>query len=184
MIERLALAALHRIDPEIAHSFSLRALHTPFVSLPGPVRSPRLEVDIAGLKLPNPIGLAAGYDKNATAVAPLMRAGFGFIEVGAATPKPQPGNPKPRLFRLKQDRAAINRFGFNNDGIEAIATRLASRPSGVPVGLNIGANKDSADRSRDFANVVKAARTLVDFVTVNVSSPNTAKKSRVVVKVN
>ena len=175
MIERLGVAVLNRLDPETAHGLALRALHTPFAPLPGPVTSPRLEVKLGGLTLPNPVGLAAGFDKNATAVGPLMQAGFGFVEVGAATPKPQPGNPRPRLFRLVRDRAAINRFGFNNDGIEAIADRLAERPEGIPVGLNIGANKDSADRARDFAEVMRVARTLVDFATVNVSSPNTEK---------
>ena len=115
MIERLALAALNRLDPETAHGLALKGLHTPFVPQPGPVRSPRLETTIAGIAMPNPVGLAAGFDKNATALAPLMQAGFGFLEVGAATPLPQPGNPRPRLFRLAKDRAAINRFGFNND---------------------------------------------------------------------
>jgi dihydroorotate dehydrogenase len=175
VIERLGLAVLNRIDPEMAHSFALKALHTPFAPQPGPVRSPLLETRLGDLLLPNPVGLAAGFDKNAMAIAPLMQAGFGFIEVGAATPRPQPGNPRPRLFRLREDRAAINRFGFNNDGIEAIADRLAGRPEGIPVGLNIGANKDSPDRARDFAEVMRVARTLVDFATVNVSSPNTEK---------
>lgn len=175
MIERAALGILNRLDPERAHGLALRALNTPFVPLPGPVQSPHLAVSLAGLSLPNPIGLAAGFDKNATAIAPLMQAGFGFIEVGAATPRPQPGNPRPRLFRLTADKAAINRFGFNNDGIETIAERLAARPEGIPVGLNIGANKDSADRAADFAHVMRVARTLVDFATVNVSSPNTEK---------
>jgi len=146
------------------------------VPLPGPVSSPRLATNLAGLTLPNPVGLAAGFDKNAAAVAALSRAGFGFIEVGAATPRPQPGNPKPRLFRLTEDRAAINRFGFNNDGAEVIATRLEARSRGpVPVGLNLGANKDSADRAQDFANVLMQCGPFVDFATVNVSSPNTEK---------
>lgn len=173
MIEQAALAVLNRLDPERAHGLALRALKTPFAPLPGSVQSPRLKTSLAGLKLENPVGLAAGFDKNATALDPLMQAGFGFIEVGAATPKPQEGNPKPRLFRLKADKAAINRFGFNNDGVEAIATRLGARPEGVPVGLNIGANKVSADRAEDFAHVMRVTRTLVDFATVNVSSPNT-----------
>ncbi len=173
MIERLALTGLRVLDPERAHGLALRAL--PFAPLPGPVQSPRLATNLAGIEMPNPVGLAAGFDKNATALSPLMQAGFGFLEVGAATPLPQPGNPKPRLFRLVRDRAAINRFGFNNDGIEAIADRLANRPEGVPVGLNIGANKDSADRAADFAKVMQVSRTLVDFATVNVSSPNTEK---------
>ncbi|MEL7345533.1 MAG: quinone-dependent dihydroorotate dehydrogenase, partial [Pseudomonadota bacterium] len=115
----------------------------------------------------------AGFDKNAEALSPLMRAGFGFLEVGAATPLPQPGNPKPRLFRLFEDRAAINRFGFNNDGVDLIADRLAKRPGGIPVGLNLGANKTSEDRLADFASVFETVGTSVDFVTVNVSSPNT-----------
>lgn len=175
LIEGLGLTALRALDPERAHGLALRALNTPFAPLPGPVQSPRLAVDLAGLKLVNPVGLAAGFDKNATALHPLMQAGFGFLEVGAATPRPQSGNAKPRLFRLARDKAAINRFGFNNDGIEAIADRLADRPDGIPVGLNIGANKDSTDRAADFAHVMRISRTLVDFATVNVSSPNTEK---------
>lgn len=173
MIERLALAALRALDPERAHGIALRAL--PLAPLPGPVTSPRLETEIAGIRFPNPVGLAAGFDKNATALPHLMRAGFGFLEVGAATPLPQSGNARPRLFRLIRDRAAINRFGFNNDGVEAIADRLANRPQGIPVGLNIGANKKSTDRAADFAHVMQVTRTLVDFATVNVSSPNTEK---------
>ena len=120
----------------------------------GQERRFRLRTRIAGLDFPNPVGLAAGFDKNATALAPLYRTGFGFIEVGAATPRPQPGNPKPRLFRLTEDRAAINRFGFNNDGMEAIGARLAAHPGGR-TGLNLGANKDSEDRSADYAAVLK-----------------------------
>ena len=175
LLEKIGLAALHRFDPETAHGLALRALNTPFAPLPGPVTSPRLKTNIAGLDLSNPIGLAAGFDKNATAVAPLMRAGFGFIEIGAATPRPQPGNPKPRLFRLGEDQAAINRFGFNNDGMDAIGTRLAKRPPGIPVGLNLGANKDSKDRAQDFATVLRSVGPYVDFATVNVSSPNTER---------
>lgn len=176
VLERAALALLHRLDPEVAHGLSLKALQSGLAPLPGPVTSPRLATTLAGLNMPNPVGLAAGYDKNATAIAPLSRAGFGFIEVGAATPRPQPGNPKPRLFRLTEDRAAINRFGFNNDGMEAIATRLAARrPGPVPTGLNLGANKDSADRAADFATVLRRCGPHVDFATVNVSSPNTEK---------
>ncbi|WGR62598.1 quinone-dependent dihydroorotate dehydrogenase (plasmid) [Paracoccus ferrooxidans] len=175
-IERLGLAALHRLDPERAHDLSILALRLGLVPLPGrPVTSDRLRMQLAGLDLPNPVGLAAGYDKNARALPALMRAGFGFVEVGAATPRPQPGNPRPRLFRLTQDRAIINRFGFNNEGAQAIADRLAQRPPGIPVGLNIGANKDSADRSADFAQVVRITGAHADFLTVNVSSPNTEK---------
>lgn len=176
LIEKLGLCALHRLDPERAHDLSIKALASGLVPLPSaPVSSDRLRVHLAGMELPNPVGLAAGYDKNARAVAPLMKAGFGFIELGAATPRPQPGNPKPRLFRLTDDKAIINRFGFNNEGAEAIAARLKSRPKGIPVGLNIGANKDSADRAADFAEVVRIAGHSADFLTVNVSSPNTEK---------
>jgi dihydroorotate dehydrogenase len=176
LLERAGLALLHRCDPERAHALSLLALNAGLAPLPGPVTSPRLTATLAGLPLLNPVGLAAGYDKNATAIAPLSRAGFGFIEVGAATPLPQPGNPKPRLFRLTEDRAAINRFGFNNDGADAIAARLAARKRGpVPVGLNLGANKTSDNRATDFARVLATCGPHVDFATVNVSSPNTEK---------
>ena len=175
MLERIGTQALRRLDPETAHGLALKALHTGLAVQPGPVTSARLRTRVAGLDLPNPVGLAAGFDKNATAIAPLSRAGFGWIEVGAATPLPQPGNPKPRLFRLSEDNAAINRFGFNNDGMEAIATRLAARPKGVPVGLNLGANKDSANKAEDFARVLQHCAAHIDFATVNVSSPNTEK---------
>ena len=167
---------LHRFDPETAHGLSLTALRLGLAPLPGPVTSARLKTELAGLSLPNPVGLAAGYDKNAVALGPLSRAGFGFLEVGAATPLPQEGNPKPRLFRLTEDHAAINRFGFNNQGAVLIATRLAARKRGsVPVGINLGANKTSTDRAADFAQVLALCGPHVDFATVNVSSPNTEK---------
>jgi dihydroorotate dehydrogenase len=176
LVEKLGLRLLHLLDPELAHGLSLKALNGGLVPLPGPFTSPRLQTTLAGMPLANPVGLAAGFDKNATALAALSRAGFGFVEVGAATPKPQEGNPKPRLYRLSEDRAAINRFGFNNEGAEAIANRLAARRKGkVPVGLNLGANKDSPDRAQDFANVLRQCGPHVDFATVNVSSPNTEK---------
>ena len=176
LYEDLGLAVLHRLDPETAHGLSLRALQLGLVSLPGPYTSARLATTVAGLAMPNPIGLAAGYEKNATALSPLSRAGFGFIEAGAATPRPQDGNSRPRLFRLTEDRAVINRFGFNNQGATAIAARLAARkPGPVPVGLNLGANKDSPDRAADFARVLAQCGRYVDFATVNVSSPNTEK---------
>ena len=175
LIERLGLAALRQFDPETAHGLALRALQAGLAPLPGPVSSARLATQVAGLALPNPVGLAAGFDKNATALAPLARAGFGFVEVGAATPRPQPGNPRPRLFRLTEDQAAINRFGFNNEGMEAIAARLAKRPKGMVLGLNLGANKDSPDRAQDFARVLAYCGPYLDFATVNVSSPNTEK---------
>lgn len=175
MLERLGLLAMHRIDPERAHGLALRALRMGLGPKTGPFSSPQLATSIAGLSLQNPIGLAAGFDKNATAVSPLMRAGFGFLEVGAATPRPQPGNPKPRMFRLPQDRAVINRFGFNNDGMEAIDARLAQVKRDIPVGLNLGANKDSEDRAADFAAVLAKCGPHVDFATINVSSPNTER---------
>lgn len=175
LIERLGLAALRQFDPETAHGLALRALQAGLAPLPGPITSARLATQVAGMALPNPVGLAAGFDKNATALAPLARAGFGFVEVGAATPRPQPGNPRPRLFRLTEDRAAINRFGFNNEGMQAIAVRLAKRPKDMVLGLNLGANKDSPDRAQDFARVLAHCGPYLDFATVNVSSPNTEK---------
>ncbi len=175
MLERLGLAALHRLDPETAHNLALRALRLRLVPLSGPVTSSRLRTEIAGMTLPNPVGLAAGFDKNARALTPLTRAGFGFVEAGAVTPKPQPGNPRPRLFRLTEDAAIINRFGFNNDGMEVVARRLAGRPKEAIIGLNLGANKDSADRADDFARVLAHCGRYLDFATVNVSSPNTEK---------
>ena len=175
LAERAGLAALHRVDPETAHGLALRAVRLGLAGGGGPVTSSRLRCQVAGLALPNPVGLAAGFDKNAVALAPLSRAGFGFVEVGAATPLPQPGNPRPRLFRLTEDRAAINRFGFNNEGMEAIAARLARRPKDAVIGLNLGANKTSSDRAGDFAKVLAGCGAHLDFATVNVSSPNTEK---------
>ncbi len=175
LTERLGLAALHKVDPETAHGLSIKALKSGLTPTPGPVTSDRLRTTVAGLSLPNPVGLAAGFDKNAEALAPLAQSGFGFIEVGAATPRPQPGNPKPRLFRLTEDKAAINRFGFNNEGMEAIGARLAQRPKNAVIGLNLGANKDSEDRPADFARVLAHCAAHLDFATVNVSSPNTEK---------
>ncbi|MFG5383130.1 quinone-dependent dihydroorotate dehydrogenase [Yoonia sp. R2-816] len=175
LLEQIGLAALRQVDPERAHGMALNALNAGLGPRGGPFITDRLQTTLAGLDLPNPIGLAAGFDKNATALHPLARTGFGFLEVGAATPRPQLGNPKPRLFRLAQDKAAINRFGFNNDGMTAIAQRLARRPAGRVVGLNLGANKDSSDKSADFATVLAHCGPHVDFATVNVSSPNTEK---------
>ena len=174
-LERFGLSALHRLDPETAHGLSLWALRAGLAPRPGPVTSARLRTRLAGLDLPNPVGLAAGYDKNAVALAPLARAGFGFLELGAVTPRPQPGNPRPRLFRLPRDGAVINRFGFNNDGMEAVGERLARRPRDAVIGLNLGANKDSPDRAEDFARVLAHCGAHLDFATVNVSSPNTEK---------
>ena len=173
-IEEYGLKALHKLGPEMAHGLALAALNTGLGPRGGPFTSDRLKITIAGLDLPNPVGLAAGFDKNATALHALSRTGFGFLEVGAATPRSQPGNPKPRLFRLTEDEAAINRFGFNNEGMYAIEPRLAARPNGI-IGLNLGANKDSDDRAADFARVLTHCGSYLDFATVNVSSPNTEK---------
>ncbi|MEH6738142.1 MAG: quinone-dependent dihydroorotate dehydrogenase [Sulfitobacter sp.] len=175
LLEAMGLSVLRQFDPEAAHGLAIRALRAGLTPTPGPISTPRLAIELAGMKLPNPVGLAAGFDKNATAIAPLSKAGFGFIEVGAATPLPQPGNEQPRLFRLTEDRAAINRFGFNNDGMDAICARIAATKRTIPVGLNLGANKTSTDRAADFAHVMEAAKDHVDFATVNVSSPNTEK---------
>ncbi|MBL4807988.1 MAG: quinone-dependent dihydroorotate dehydrogenase [Rhodobacteraceae bacterium] len=175
LLQKIGLPILKCFDAEVAHGLSLRALNAGLAPMPGPVTSSRLVCNLAGLDLPNPVGLAAGFDKNATAIAPLLKVGFGFIEVGAATPKPQPGNPKPRLFRLTEDRAAINRFGFNNQGAEAITERLKNRPATGIVGINLGANKTSEDRAADFAEVLRITGPHVDFATVNVSSPNTER---------
>lgn len=174
-LERAGLALLHRFDPETAHGLALRALRLGLAPGPGPFTTTRLQIDLAGLQLPNPVGLAAGFDKDAMALWPLSRAGFGFIEAGAVTPRPQPGNPRPRLFRLTQEAAIINRFGFNNAGMEAAAARLAHRPQGAVIGLNLGANKDSTDRAEDFARVLARCGAHLDFATVNVSSPNTER---------
>ncbi|MCF2905333.1 quinone-dependent dihydroorotate dehydrogenase [Octadecabacter sp. CECT 8868] len=174
-LEQIGLRALRAFDPETAHGLALKALNTGLGPRGGPVTSDRLRCTVAGLDLPNPVGLAAGFDKNATALTALGRTGFGFLEVGAATPMPQEGNPRPRLFRLTEDEAAINRFGFNNQGMEPIAKRLAARPTGRIVGLNLGANKTSEDRAADFAKVLTHCGPHVDFATVNVSSPNTEK---------
>lgn len=175
LIQSVGMRGLRCLDPELSHRLALKALRAGLVPASGELTSSRLETSIAGMALPNPIGLAAGFDKNAEALHPLSRSGFGFVEVGAITPRAQPGNPKPRLFRLTEDRAAINRFGFNNEGMTAAAERLSARPKTGNIGLNLGANKDSDDRASDFARVLETCGTHLDFATVNVSSPNTEK---------
>ena len=175
LVERAGLALMHRLDPETAHGLALKALSAGLAPLPGTITSDRLRCCVAGLRLANPLGLAAGFDKNAQALAPLARAGFGLIEVGAVTPRPQFGNPRPRLFRLPEDRAVINRFGFNNRGMQDVLPRLAARPADMVLGLNLGANKDSDERAEDFARVLTTCGAHLDFATVNVSSPNTER---------
>lgn len=175
VLQSIGMRALRSVDPEAAHGLAIKALKIGLVPSAGTPTSPRLKTNLAGMDLPNPLGLAAGFDKNAEVLHPLSRSGFGFIEVGAITPRAQPGNPKPRLFRLTEDQAAINRFGFNNDGMDAAASKLAARPKGGVIGLNLGANKDSEDRASDFAKVLSTCGKHLDFATVNVSSPNTEK---------
>lgn len=163
---------LRALDPETAHGLAIGGLkHAPL--LPSAADDPILRTTLAGLDLPNPIGLAAGLDKNAEALSGLSRLGFGFVEAGSVTPRAQPGNPKPRLFRLSEDHAIINRMGFNNDGLEAFADHLSRRPRGVVVGANLGANKDTEDRAADYVTGLQRLAGLSDYFTVNISSPNT-----------
>ena len=172
--EKIGLKLLHQLEPERAHGLSIQALKFGLVPLHGkPITSSHLKTKISGITLSNPIGLAAGYDKNAEALGPLSRAGFGFLEVGAATPRPQEGSGKPRLYRLPEDKAVINRFGFNNQGIDRITARLRRTQTNIPRGLNLGANKDSKQQVEDFGYVLMRAAAHIDFATINVSSPNT-----------
>ncbi|NJC40259.1 dihydroorotate dehydrogenase [Brevundimonas alba] len=168
----IGAAALRTLDPETAHRLAILALKA--APLPAPrVDDPVLATTFAGLRLSNPVGLAAGLDKNGEALHGLSRLGFGFVECGSVTPRAQPGNPRPRLFRLSEDRAIINRMGFNNEGLEAFAARLARRPAAAVIGANLGANKDTDDKAADYVAGLKRLKGLADYVTVNVSSPNT-----------
>ena len=172
-IHDLATPLLRLLDPEDAHRLTVAALRAGVGPRTRADADPILATRLAGVDLPNPIGLAAGFDKNAAAPGPLLRAGFGFVECGTVTPRPQAGNPRPRLFRLPDDRAVINRMGFNNVGLEVFAAGLeARRPPGV-VGANIGANKDSEDRTADYVAGLARLWPLADYFTLNVSSPNT-----------
>ena len=170
----LGAKALTLLPAEAAHKASLKALKAGLgPKLPGKA-DPVLATSIAGIELAHPVGLAAGYDKNGEAPDALLAAGFAFVELGAVTPRPQAGNPQPRLFRLSEDRAVINRMGFNNEGLDALKARLEAR-AGKPgiVGINLGANKDSEDRAGDYVTLVKSLKGLASFFTVNISSPNT-----------
>jgi dihydroorotate dehydrogenase len=173
LFDRLLAPLLRTLDPEAAHALALAALKR----TPLPRAAPddeTLRVNAFGLTFPNPVGLAAGFDKNAEVPDQLLRLGFGFVEVGGVTPRPQPGNPRPRLFRLDADAAVINRLGLNSEGVEAVADRLAKR-AGMPgvVGVNIGANKEAVDRAADYVACIARLAPVVSFLTVNVSSPNT-----------
>ncbi len=164
---------LFRLDPERAHRLTIAALKTGLAPA-AQADDPILATSFAGLALPNPIGLAAGFDKDAEVPDAMLRLGFGFVEIGTVTPRPQAGNPKPRLFRLAEDAAVINRMGFNNAGLEQAVLRLTARAgrTGI-VGANVGANKDSDDRIADYAMGVRAAAPHASYLTINISSPNT-----------
>ena len=171
--DAFSLPLLRWFDPEDAHRLAIQGL-----KLLPPVRPrsdhAKLAVRAFGLNFPNPIGMAAGFDKSAEAPDALLRLGFGFVEVGTVTPKPQAGNPRPRLFRLERDEAVINRMGFNNDGAEAVLRRLAARAHcGGVVGVNVGANKDADDRVADYVRLIEIFAPVASYFTVNVSSPNT-----------
>ena len=171
--DAFSLPLLRWFDPEDSHRLAIQGLRL----LP-PVRprpdDAKLAVRAFGLNFPNPIGMAAGFDKNAEVPDALLRLGFGFVEIGTVTPKPQTGNPRPRLFRLERDEAVINRLGFNNDGADAVLRRLASRAHhGGIVGVNVGANRDSPDRVADYVKLIETFAPLAGYFTVNVSSPNT-----------
>lgn len=174
----LATPVLRLLEPETAHDVTLTGLRLGFGPSAPAAHDPILNITLAGLRMANPIGLAAGFDKNAEVPAAMLRAGFGFVECGTTTPRPQQGNPRPRLFRLPANEAVINRLGFNNDGLEAFAANLCGLPSrpeldrGI-VGANIGANKESADRVADYAAGLRRLWALADYFTLNVSSPNT-----------
>jgi len=168
-----SLPLLRWLDAEDAHRLAVQGLK--FLPAMRPhADDPKLAVRAFGLNFPNPIGMAAGFDKNAEVPDALLRLGFGFVEVGTVTPRPQSGNPRPRLFRLERDEAVINRMGFNNDGSDRVLRRLASRAqlAGI-IGVNIGANKDSPDRVADYVRLIEAFAPVASYFTVNVSSPNT-----------
>jgi dihydroorotate dehydrogenase len=173
LIDRLSRPLLRALDPEDAHALTLKALRLMPVAR-APADPPEIAVRAFGLNFPNPVGVAPGFDKNAVVPDALLRLGFGFVEVGTVTPRPQVGNARPRVFRLEADRAVINRLGFNNDGAPAVLARLSARVrSGGIVGVNIGANKDSADRADDYVRLIDTFAAVASYFTVNVSSPNT-----------
>lgn len=164
---------VRHVDAEAAHRLTLNLLKSGWVPPARHIDDPVLATKLFGHALSNPVGLAAGFDKNAEVPDAMLSLGFGFVEVGGVTPRPQPGNPKPRIFRLEEDRAVINRMGFNNDGLEVVARRLQQRHRNGVVGVNLGANKDSTDRPGDYAISYERLAPLCDFAVVNVSSPNT-----------
>jgi dihydroorotate dehydrogenase len=169
---KLSRPLLHSKDAEDAHLATIRMLKC-LPALPAARHDTKLSQTLFGLTFPNPLGLAPGFDKNAEVPDAMLRLGFGFAEVGTVTPRPQTGNPKPRLFRLTEDQAVINRMGFNNEGHGAALRRLSNRHRKGIVGVNIGANKDSVDRAADYVAGIECFSTVADYITVNVSSPNT-----------
>ncbi|KPH07423.1 quinone-dependent dihydroorotate dehydrogenase [Rhizobium acidisoli] len=171
--KRLARKGLFLFDPETAHSMSIAALKSGLVPACQITPDPRLRQTVAGLTFENPLGMAAGYDKNAEVPEALLKLGFGFTEIGTVTPKPQAGNPRPRIFRLVEDEAVINRLGFNNEGHEAAFARLAALSGKGIVGVNIGANKDSEDRIADYVAGIRRFHSVARYFTANISSPNT-----------
>jgi dihydroorotate dehydrogenase len=168
----LGQALLHALDPERAHDLAVKSLELGLYPRQAAPDDPRLAQELWGLKFRNPLGMAAGFDKDARVWAPLLATGFGFVEVGTLTPKAQKGNPSPRIFRSARDAAIINRLGFNNEGQEAALPRLSGRRNGV-VGVNIGANKDSEDRIADYVSGIANMSAVADYLTINISSPNT-----------
>lgn len=176
MLADLGARAIRLLPPEAAHNATLRLL-TKGLGVPprAPAFAPGLKVTLpkSGLTFASPVGLAAGFDKNCEVPGAMARFGFGFVECGTVTPKPQAGNPKPRLFRLEEDRAVINRMGFNNFGLDYFVRRLARYSHAVPIGANVGANKDSEDRAADYVTGIEAVAPYADYITINISSPNT-----------
>ena len=173
LFDRLARPFLLALDPEDAHGLTIKVLK--LLPLPAAATDDRrLAMRVFGLNFPNPVGIAAGFDKHAEVPDALLRAGFGFVEVGTVTPLPQPGNPRPRVFRLDADGGVINRLGFNSHGADTVLARLAARASsGGIVGINVGANKDLRDRIADYVKLIESFASVASYVTVNISSPNT-----------
>ena len=169
----LSLPLLRMFDAEDAHRLAVKGLRLLPTPTPQP-DDPKLAVRAFGLNFPNPVGIAAGFDKNAEVPDALLRLGFGFVEIGSVTPKPQAGNPRPRIFRLERDEAVVNRLGFNNDGADVVLRRLAARANAKGIlGVNVGANKDAADRTADYVRLIETFAPVASYFTVNVSSPNT-----------
>lgn len=170
----LAKPLLHRLDAEQAHGLTIKALQLAPRAKSAPITSALLKTKVFGLEFPNPVGLAAGFDKNAEVPDAMLAQGFGFVEIGTVTPLPQSGNAKPRLFRLNADQAVINRMGFNNEGHAKVLQRLINRQkNGGIVGVNIGANKDADDRVADYVLGLKVFSDVASYITINISSPNT-----------